>query len=113
MIKRLRSPFYGGVGFEEPIIGIDLGTRYAQIAIHEPGSGVKIIPIAGVLWGRPLFVALGWNDLRGGCRSYGALRFPHNVWWDMKRHLGTDWVARYGGKAYTPEDLLSLLSLIT
>ena len=99
---------------KEPIIGIDLGTRYAQIAIHEPGSGVKIIPNRWGTLRTPSFVALTPDGMIAGeDAARMALSSSHNVWWDMKRHLGTDWVARYGGKAYTPEDLLfSLLSLM-
>jgi molecular chaperone DnaK (HSP70) len=35
-----------------------------------------------------------------------ALVDPQVAWWDMKRHLGTDWVARMGGRTYSPEELL-------
>jgi len=52
-------------------------------------------------------VALADGDfLTGEDAARIALVEPRDVWWDMKRHLGTDWVARTARKAYTPEDLL-------
>lgn len=91
----------------EPTIGIDLGTRYAQLAIDMPGRGVQVIPNR---WGgkrTPSMVALTRNDiLVGEDAARLALVDPGDVWWDMKRHLGTDWVARTLRKTYTPEELL-------
>jgi molecular chaperone DnaK (HSP70) len=38
---------------------------------------------------------------------------PEMVWWDMKRHLGSDWTACAAGRSYGPEEmLLPLLSLL-
>lgn len=91
----------------EPTIGIDLGTRYAQLAIDKPGRGVLVIPNR---WGEmrtPSMVALARNDfLAGEDAARLALVDPKDVWFDMKRHLGTDWVARTSHKTYTAEDLL-------
>ncbi len=91
----------------EPTIGIDLGTRYAQLAVDVPGRGVHIIPNR---WGgkrTPSMVALTRSDfLVGEDAARLALVDPRDVWWDMKRHLGTDWVARTSRKAFTPEELL-------
>lgn len=90
------------------IIGIDLGTRYAQLAIDLPGKGVQMIPNR---WGQlrtPSFVAVTAKDglVAGEDAARVALTAPQNVWWDMKRHLGTDWVARVGTRTYAPEELL-------
>ncbi|MDR3322432.1 MAG: Hsp70 family protein, partial [Synergistaceae bacterium] len=92
---------------EEIVIGIDLGTRYAQIAVDLPGKGIMLIPNR---WGNartPSMVAIS-NDglIAGEDASRMALIEPQTAWWDMKRHLGTDWVARAGGRIYTPEELL-------
>ncbi|MDR1471096.1 MAG: Hsp70 family protein [Synergistaceae bacterium] len=88
-------------------VGIDLGTRYAQIAIDVPGRGVTHIPNR---WGgtrTPSMVAFSRDGLVAGEDAARiALADPANVWWDMKRNLGTEWVARVGGRAYTPEELL-------
>ncbi len=98
----------------EATIGIDLGTRYAQVAVDLPRSGVQIIPSR---WGgmrSPSFVAFAPEGLVAGEEAVQvSFVDPSSVWWDMKRHLGTDWVARRGGRTYTPEELLlPLLSLL-
>lgn len=91
----------------EPTIGIDLGTRYAQLAIDMPGRGVQIIPNR---WGQGRTPSMVTPTRQGFLVGEDAMRLavvdPGDVWWDMKRHLGTDWVARAAGKTYTPEDLL-------
>ncbi|MDR1916410.1 MAG: Hsp70 family protein [Synergistaceae bacterium] len=95
-------------------VGIDLGTRYAQMAIDVPGRGAKMISNR---WGEtrtPSMVAFAKDGLVAGEEaSRIAITDPDKVWWDMKRHLGTDWAARVGGRSYTPEELLlPLLSLL-
>ncbi len=94
----------------EPVIGIDLGTRYALTAIADSRGTVQILPNR---WGglrTPSFVALTPDGfVAGEDASRLALRKSENVWWDVKRHLGTDWVTTYAGKTYTPEDLLQPL----
>lgn len=96
----------------EITIGIDLGTRYAQLAADVPGRGVQIIPNR---WGQMRTSSIvgcsGDGLIAGEEAARMALTDPHTVWWDMKRHLGTDWVARIDGRSYTPEELL--LPLIT
>jgi molecular chaperone DnaK (HSP70) len=99
---------------EEIILGIDLGTGYAQVAVDIPRRGVEIIPNR---WGgmrTPSMVAFTSDGLVAGeDASRILLSDPAMVWWDMKRHLGSDWVARVGGRAFTPEELLlPLLSLL-
>jgi molecular chaperone DnaK (HSP70) len=92
----------------EVVIGIDLGTRYAQLAADLPGEGVMLIPNR---WGNtrtPSMVAFSSDGLIAGEDAAKlALIDPQVAWWDMKRHLGTDWVARVGGRTYTPEELLA------
>ncbi|MDR3075773.1 MAG: Hsp70 family protein [Synergistaceae bacterium] len=100
--------------FDEISIGVDLGTRYAQVAVDIPGRGVRIIPNR---WGTkrtPSMVAFTPDGLIAGeDASRVMLTKPDTVWWDMKRHLGSDWVARVGYRSYTPEELLlPLLSLL-
>ncbi|MDR1965556.1 MAG: Hsp70 family protein [Synergistaceae bacterium] len=99
---------------EDFTIGVDLGTRYAQLAVDIPGRGVELIPNR---WGQtkiPSMVAFTKDGLVAGEEaSRAALTSPDMVWWDMKRHLGTDWVARVHGRTYTPEELLlPLLSIL-
>ncbi|MCL2684286.1 MAG: Hsp70 family protein [Synergistaceae bacterium] len=98
----------------EVTIGVDLGTRYAQIAVDVPGRGVKIIPSR---WGgiyTSSMVAFTEDGLVAGEEAARAmLTKPDSVWWDMKRHLGSEWVAKVGYRSYTPEELLlPLLSLL-
>jgi molecular chaperone DnaK (HSP70) len=89
------------------VIGIDLGTRYAQLAVDLPGRGVSLIPNR---WGEtrtPSMVAVSSDGLVAGVDAAKlAARDPQLAWWDIKRRLGTDWVARLGGRSYTPEELL-------
>lgn len=68
-------------------------------------------------WGQlrtPAFVAVTKDGLVAGeDAARAAVREPQNVWWDMKRHLGTDWSARAYGRSYAAEELLlPLLQLI-
>lgn len=96
------------------MIGIDLGTRYAQSAVDIKGRGVQMIPNR---WGQlrtPSFVAVTKDGIVVGEEAARVgLREPQNIWWDMKRQLGTDWVARVGGRSYAPEELLiPLLTLV-
>lgn len=93
-----------------PTIGIDLGTRFAQTAVYEPNKGVKIIPNRWGTLKTPSYVAITDEGLIvGEDAARLALSGADNIWWNMKRHVGSDWVARYAGKAYTPEDLLLAL----
>ncbi|MDR1943342.1 MAG: Hsp70 family protein, partial [Synergistaceae bacterium] len=91
----------------EVVVGVDLGTRYAQLAVDMPGRGVLLIPNR---WGRSRtssMIAVSSDGLVAGEDAAKiALIDPQVAWWDMKRHLGTDWVARMGGRTYTPEELL-------
>jgi molecular chaperone DnaK (HSP70) len=92
---------------EDIVIGIDLGTRYAQLAVDMPGRGVEIIRNR---WGNTRtssMVAVSSDGLVAGEDAAKlSIIDPQVAWWDMKRHLGTDWVARMGGRTYTPEELL-------
>ncbi|MDR3165666.1 MAG: Hsp70 family protein [Synergistaceae bacterium] len=99
---------------DEYIIGIDLGTRYAEAAVDIPGRGVQIIPNR---WGEnrtPSLVGFTKDGLVAGEDAARVmLTEPEMVWWDMKRHLGSDWTARVAGRSYSPEEmLLPLLSLL-
>ena len=98
----------------EITIGIDLGTRYAQLAAEVPGRGVQVIPNR---WGQmktsSIVACTGDGLVVGEEAARLALTEPDSAWWDMKRHLGTDWVARIDGRSYTPEELLlPLISLL-
>ena len=100
--------------FGEVTIGVDLGTRYAQTAINIPGRGVRIIPNR---WGEmrtPSMVAFTPEGLVAGEDAVRVLlKNPDMVWWDMKRHLGSEWVAKAGYRSYMPDELLlPLLSLL-
>ncbi|MDR1137769.1 MAG: Hsp70 family protein [Synergistaceae bacterium] len=91
----------------EITVGVDLGTRYAQLAVDVPGRGVKLIPNR---WGEkrtPSMVAVTKDGLVAGeDAARVSLTAPDMVWWDMKRRLGSNWTACASGRAYTPEELL-------
>jgi molecular chaperone DnaK (HSP70) len=98
----------------EYIVGIDLGTRYAEAAVDIPGRGVSIIPNR---WGgnrTPSLVGFTRDGLVAGEDAARVMMTePEMVWWDMKRHLGSDWTACVAGRSYGPEEmLLPLLSLL-
>ena len=95
-------------------MGVDLGTRYALVAHCPPGGSPRVLPNR---WGRlrtPSYVALSAGRFLAGDEAVRvALTAPDRAWWDVKRKLGSDWVARHGGRAYGAEDLLvPLLSLV-
>jgi molecular chaperone DnaK (HSP70) len=99
---------------DEYVIGIDLGTRYAEAAVDIPGRGVSIIPNR---WGgnrTPSLVGFTKDGLVAGEDAARVmLTEPEMVWWDMKRRLGSDWTACVAGRSYGPEEmLLPLLSLL-
>lgn len=91
----------------EITVGIDLGTRYAQVAVDIPGRGVKFIPNR---WGEkrtPSMVAFTKDGLAAGEDAARVLlTAPDMVWWDMKRRLGSNWAACVSGRTYSPEELL-------
>jgi molecular chaperone DnaK (HSP70) len=98
----------------EYTIGIDLGTRYAEAAVDIPGRGVAVIPNR---WGEnrtPSMVGFTKDGLVAGEDAARLmLTEPEMVWWDMKRHLGSDWKANVAGRSYSPEEmLLPMLSLL-
>ena len=99
---------------DEYIVGIDLGTRYAETAVDIPGQSVSIIPNR---WGgnrTPSMVGFTKDGLVAGEDAARILLTePEMVWWDMKRRLGSDWTANVAGRSYGPEEmLLPLLSLL-
>ena len=79
-----------------------------------PGGSPRVLPNRWGRWRTPSYVALVGRDLVAGEEAARvALTSPDRAWWDVKRKLGTDWVARSGGHAYGAEDLLGpLLSLV-
>ncbi len=97
-----------------PVLGIDLGTRYALSAVPVKGKGVLVVPSR---WGggrTPSVTALtqsGW--LAGEDAARSEMKNPSTTWWDMKRKLGSPWRARCGRASYTAEDVLvPLLTLL-
>jgi molecular chaperone DnaK (HSP70) len=98
---------------EGPIVGIDLGTRYALVAIRE-GTMTRVLENR---WGRtrtPAFVAVSPEGLIAGEEAARySLIHPERSFWDVKRRVGSSWLARVDGRAYAAEDLLvPLLALL-
>ena len=68
----------------DAVIGIDLGTRYAQLAVDLPGRGVQLIPNR---WGQkrtPSVVACTKDGLIAGeeAAKIGLVQ-PRSLWWDL------------------------------
>ncbi|WP_281745373.1 Hsp70 family protein [Thermanaerovibrio acidaminovorans] len=93
----------------EPVIGIDLGTRYSLVSYCPPDGGPRILTNR---WGKtrtPSYVAFRDGRFLCGEDALRGAPLSGDVWWDVKRKLGSDWVVRCGGRAYGAEDLLSHL----
>jgi len=94
---------------KSPVLGIDLGTRYALMSFCPEGGGnPSIIPNR---WGRtrtPSIVA--WEDGRfsvGEEAQKKLLRGCPKAWWNVKSHIGdTSWKIMAGARHYRAEELL-------
>jgi molecular chaperone DnaK (HSP70) len=98
----------------EPVLGIDLGTRYALTAVPVAGKGVVVVPSR---WGGTRtpsvtsWTSMGWRAGEDAAR--GEMKNPSTTWWDVKRKLGTEWKARCGRAAFGAEEVLvPLLTLL-
>ena len=94
---------------KNPVLGIDLGTRYALMSVCSEGSGnPEILPNR---WGRtrtPSIVA--WEDGRffvGEEAQKKLLRGCPRAWWNVKSHIGdSSWKVMAGTRHYRGEELL-------
>lgn len=100
-------------GRGKPAVGIDLGTRHALAAFTDASGSVKLIPNR---WGGTVTPSvIGWDN--GWVVGDDALKLSlvssADVWWDLKRKVGSSFRATVNGRSYTPQELLvPLLSAI-
>lgn len=106
----------GGAPIREdgPVLGIDLGTRYALCALFDGARGAVVIPgrrgkrftPAVTAW-----TASGWTA--GDTAAAGEMKHPSTTWWDLKRKMGTPWKGRCGRASVSAEEaLVPLLNLL-
>jgi molecular chaperone HscC len=92
------------------IIGIDLGTTNS-VATYMSEEGPKLIPNALGESLTPSVVGVDEdNNILIGrmAKEFQVLR-PERCAALFKRHMGSDWTAKLGGRTFTPEELSSLI----
>lgn len=91
---------------DSPVVGIDLGTRYALASVYRDGE-ILLIPNR---WGQsrtPSFICLdrdGWHVGEEARRR--VFRPVFGCWWDVKRHLGSDWAPLADGRHRSAQEML-------
>ncbi len=97
-----------------PVLGIDLGTRYALCAVFDGVQGPVVVPNR---WGKrstpsvTAWTGSGWTA--GETAAAGEMKHPSTTWWDLKRKVGTPWKGRCGRASVSAEDaLVPLLTLL-
>jgi molecular chaperone DnaK len=97
-----------------PVLGIDLGTRYALCAVFDDAQGPLVVPNR---WGKrstpsvTAWTGNGWTA--GETAAAGEMKHPSTTWWDLKRKVGTPWKGRCGRASVSAEDaLVPLLTLL-
>ncbi len=108
---RTSGPFSPSDG---PVLGIDLGTRYALCAVFDEARGAVVIPNR---WGKrttpsvTAWTGSGWTA--GETAAAGEMKRPSTTWWDLKRKVGTPWKGWCGRTSVSAEDaLVPLLTLL-
>ncbi len=89
-----------------PVVGIDLGTRYALASVCIDGD-VKLIPNRWGQFRTPSFVCLdkaGWHVGEDARRK--AFHPVFGCWWDVKRRLGSDWAPVADGRHRSAQEIL-------
>jgi molecular chaperone DnaK len=95
---------------KEKIVGIDLGTSMSAIAVMEGGKP-EILPNAEGERITPSVVAFTEDGERlvGTLARRQAATNPERTVMEMKRHMGTDFRAHVGDKAYSPEEISAMV----
>lgn len=99
---------------EKPVLGIDLGTRHALLAVFDEGRGPQVVTNR---WGKrstpsvTAWTEKGWTA--GETAASGEMKYPSSTWWDLKRKVSTPWKGRCGRLAVSAEEaLVPLLTLL-
>ena len=92
------------------IIGIDLGTTNSCVAVMEGGEAVVITNSEGART-TPSVVGISKNGDRlvGQIAKRQAVTNFDNTVISIKRHMGSDYKANMGGKAYTPQEISAMI----
>ena len=92
------------------IIGIDLGTTNSCVAVIEGGEPVVITNAEGART-TPSVVAFTKEGERmvGAVAKRQAITNPDKTIASIKRHMGSDYKVNIDGKAYTPQEISSII----
>ncbi len=92
------------------IIGIDLGTTNSCVAVMEGGEAV-VIPNNEGARTTPSVVGVSKNGDRlvGQVAKRQAVINYDNTVISIKRHMGSDYKAKMGGKEYTPQEISAMI----
>ncbi len=92
------------------IIGIDLGTTNSCVAVMEGGEAV-VIPNSEGARTTPSVVGVSktGDRLVGQVAKRQAVTNYDNTVISIKRHMGTDYKAKMGGKEYTPQEISAMI----
>ncbi len=92
------------------IIGIDLGTTNSCVAVMEGGEAV-VIPNSEGARTTPSVVGVSktGDRLVGQVAKRQAVTNFDNTVISIKRHMGSDYKAKMGGKEYTPQEISAMI----
>ena len=92
------------------IIGIDLGTTNSCVAVMEGGKPVVITNAEGSRT-TPSVVAFTKTGERvvGDAAKRQAVTNADKTISSIKRHMGSDYKAKMGGKEYTPQEISAMI----
>ena len=92
------------------IIGIDLGTTNSCVAVMEGGEAV-VIPNSEGARTTPSVVGVSktGDRLVGQVAKRQAVTNYDNTVISIKRHMGTDYKAKMGGKKYSPQEISAMI----
>jgi molecular chaperone DnaK len=92
------------------VIGIDLGTTNSCVAVMEGGEAVVIPNVEGNRT-TPSVVAFKKDGERivGETAKRQAITNPDGTIISIKRHMGTNYVAKVNGKEYSPQEISAMI----
>jgi len=99
-----------GLDLMSKIIGIDLGTTNSCVAVMEGGEAA-VIPNSEGARTTPSVVGVSKNGDRlvGQVAKRQAVINHDNTIISIKRHMGSDYKAKMGGKEYTPQEISAMI----
>ena len=105
-----RKKIKKGFDLMSKIIGIDLGTTNSCVAVMEGGEAV-VIPNSEGARTTPSVVGVSKSGDRlvGQVAKRQAVTNFDNTVISIKRHMGSDYKAKMGGKDYTPQEISAMI----